>query len=165
MPTRQRASRQPGSHASTRAESLELIRTLVDGLSTSARALERRTGITNAQLFLLQQLEDGDGLSLNELAERGRTQQSTASIVVSRLVRARLIHKARSSADGRRTVLTLTPAAKRLLRNAPAPPTARLVAALATLPPDDVLALTKGLSGLVHALGLGGTNPPMLFER
>ena len=41
-----------------RAQALERVRTLVAALSHSARAVERRTGVTNAQLFLLQQLAE-----------------------------------------------------------------------------------------------------------
>lgn len=158
------ASRHHGMSSAARIESLALIRVLIDGLSRSARALEQRTGITNAQLFLLQQLAGSTGLSVNELAERARTQQSTVSVVVSRLVRAKLVRKARSSADGRRAVLTLTPSARRLLRRAPAPPTATLLAALEQLPVADAKALARGMGALVSALGLAQLAPRLLFE-
>jgi DNA-binding MarR family transcriptional regulator len=163
MPPRARArhSRIPPA---ARTEAFQSIRALIDGLSRSARALERTTGITNAQLFLLQQLAESDGLSVNELAERVRTNQSTVSVVVSRLARAKLVRKARSKSDGRRIVLTLTPSAKRLLQEAPAPPTARLLVALRRLSVDDVQALARGLRVLVRALGLAPRTARLLFE-
>lgn len=163
MPSRAPAPRAPRKSAA-RTESLELIRVLIDGLSRSARALEGRTGITNAQLFLLQQLAESDGLSVNELAERTRTQQSTVSVVVSRLARAKLVRKARSSTDARRTVLTLTPSAIRLLKHAPDPPAATLLASLERLSLRDAQALAKGLRALVGALGLSQRAGRLLFE-
>lgn len=148
-----------------RTTSLVLIRVLFDGLGRSARGIEQRTGITNAQLFLLQQLAETGGLSVGELADRARTKQSTVSIVVSRLVSAKLVRKIRSTTDGRRAVLTLTPAAKLLLRDAPAPPTAQLLRGLQRMRPDDVRALARGLGALVRTLELGGSEPDMLFEK
>ena len=163
MPTRIPASRST-TRSAAQAESLELIRVLVDGLSRSARSLERRTGITNAQLFLLQQLAESDGLSVNDLAERAGTQQSTVSLVVSRLVSAKLVRKRRSSTDGRRTVLTLTPAAVRLLRHAPVPPASALISALEKLSRRDEQALADSLRALVSALGLPRRAGRLLFE-
>lgn len=146
------------------SESLELIRVLIDGLSRSARTLERQTGITNAQLFLLQQLAERDGLSVNELAERAGTHQSTVSLVVSRLVRAKLVRKTRSSTDARRTVLTLTSAAVRLLRNAPVPPATTLLRAVQQLSNGQAQSLATSLRALVDALGLPDRAAPLLFE-
>src|SRR5579864_7719256 len=99
MPASPRTS--PKRSASVRAQALEHVRTLVGALSHSARAVERRTGVTNAQLFILQQLAEAESLSVNDLAARARTQQSTVSIVVARLVGAGFAAKRRSAADGR----------------------------------------------------------------
>src|ERR1039457_6003792 len=94
------------SSATVRAQALERLRTLISALSHSARAVERRTGITNAQLFLLQQLAEADFLSVNALAARARTQQSTVSIVIARLVRAGLAAKRRSADDRRIAIVS-----------------------------------------------------------
>src|ERR1700674_3612218 len=67
--------RRPGDPA--RQTALTAIRVLVGGLRQSARGIERRTGATNAQIFLLQQLAAEPRLSVNDLAERARTNQST----------------------------------------------------------------------------------------
>ncbi|MEP6622722.1 MAG: MarR family winged helix-turn-helix transcriptional regulator [bacterium] len=152
------------TRSAAQSESLELIRVLIDGLSRSARTLERRTGITNAQLFLLQQLAESDGLSVNDLAERAGTQQSTVSVVVSRLVRAKLVRKTRSNTDARRTVLTLTTAAVRMLRNAPVPPATALLGALQQLSSSQAQSLADSLRALVGALGLSQQPGPLLFE-
>jgi DNA-binding MarR family transcriptional regulator len=141
-----------------------MLRALVAALSQSARTVERRTGITNAQLFLLQQLQVAGTLSVNDLAELARTQQSTVSIVVGRLERDGLVGKVRSSIDARRAVVSLTPSGRRLLRNAPAPPTALLLRAVGELRHADACALALGLRALTRRLRLSAQPPSLLFE-
>lgn len=150
--------------ARDRAEALRVIRHLVTSLQASARAVERRTGITNAQLFLLRALREHDGLSIGELAEAARTQQSTASIVVQRLVRNGLLRRQRSPDDGRRVLLSLTARAREKLRTAPVPPTARLLEALHSLSAEELRALTRGLAALERHFGVAKQEPGMLFE-
>ncbi|HWB54702.1 MAG TPA: helix-turn-helix domain-containing protein, partial [Tepidisphaeraceae bacterium] len=71
---------------------LDEIRRLVRFLRVSARAAEKYLGISGAQLFILQTLDQSDGpLSVNELAERTRTHQSSVSVVVQKLVNQKLV--------------------------------------------------------------------------
>jgi DNA-binding MarR family transcriptional regulator len=158
------AARPRGRTTEEVARALREIRRLVAALQRSARAVERRTGITNAQLFLLGALKAHEPLSLGELAAIARTQQSTASIVVQRLVRNRLVHRQRSAVDARRLVLSLTPQGRRAVRDAPTPPTTRLLEALQVLPPADRRALIRGLAALGARMGAGVEEPEMLFE-
>jgi len=158
MPTRNRPR-------SGRANALGQLRALISGLSTSARAVERRTGVTNAQLFLLQQLATDGPHSLGELAARAQTTPSTVSIVVARLGRAGLVTKIRAAEDRRRAVVTLTAAGRRLIRRAPEAPTARLLAALERLTSGEARTLERGLAPLLHHLALSADNPPLLFEH
>jgi DNA-binding MarR family transcriptional regulator len=155
------------SIAATRArrEALTLLRLLVDSLHRSARSVERRTGITNAQLFLLQQLGDDGPLPVKSLASRARTDQSTASTVVRRLERAGLAAKRRSKADGRSILVSLTAAGRGLLRDAPSPPTAAMLRALERIPAADARALARGLRSLARSLTLAPREPAMLFEE
>jgi DNA-binding MarR family transcriptional regulator len=147
-----------------RGVALRAIRSLVASLSRSARSIEWRTGFTNAQLFLLRQLAATDALSVNELAERARTNQSTVSSVVGRIVRAGLVQRASVPDDGRRVALSLTPRGRRLLRRAPTPPTEALFDALESLTDHEARALGTGLAALLAALGLKPEPAPMLFE-
>lgn len=63
---------------------LDGIRSLVNRLRESSREAERRIGLTAAQLFVLQLLRASDDLSVNDLAARTYTHQSSVSVVVSR---------------------------------------------------------------------------------
>jgi DNA-binding MarR family transcriptional regulator len=114
---------------------LDSVRRLVQTLRTSGRAAEERVGVTGAQLYILRQLAAADRpLSVNELAERTLTHQSSVSVVVQRLGNRGLVRRVRSAQDARRMELSLSPAAHGLLRKAPEAAQERLIAALALMP-------------------------------
>src|SRR3954465_5527311 len=119
---------------STRAV-LDAVRTIVRALRESSRQAERAGGMSGAQLFVLQRLAGAAPLSLNELAQRTHTHQSSVSVVVTKLARRGLVARARAAADGRRLEITLTPAGRAVLGRAPAAAQERLIAALALLGP------------------------------
>jgi DNA-binding MarR family transcriptional regulator len=146
------------------AVTLERLRVLIGALTRSARSVERRTGVTNAQLFILQQLANAPGLSINDLAARAHTRQNAVSTVVARLARDGLVKRSRSADDGRRVTLALTAAGRALVRRAPAPPTARVIAALDTLPEREIRLLARSLDALIRAMALQDEKPGMLFE-
>ena len=116
---------------------LQSIRALVAALHESARAVEHSTGVTNAQLFILRELATTDGLSINDLASRALTGQNAISTIVTRLGGRGLVRRQRATDDGRRVLVSLTPAGRRLVERAPEPPTARLMAALVSMTPED----------------------------
>ena len=66
--------------------SMNAIRSIVRALRVSSRMIESKMGMSGAQLFVLQQLAEKPAHSLNELAERTATHQSSVSVVVRRLV-------------------------------------------------------------------------------
>jgi DNA-binding MarR family transcriptional regulator len=148
----------------TKAEVLTRIRALVGALQRSARTIEQRTGVTNAQLFVLRQLADTESLSINELAALALTQQSTVSTLVARLERRGLVRRGRAPDDGRRVAVSLTAAGRKLLRHAPKPPTGRLIDALARLGERELAALAIGLVALNDAMQLPSRGAAMLFE-
>jgi DNA-binding MarR family transcriptional regulator len=143
---------------------LQGIRSLIATLTQSARAVEQRTGITNAQLFLLRELAADDALTINELAARALTGQNTVSAVVTRLEERGLVSRGRSASDGRVVTVTLTAAGRRLLQRAPEPPTGRLLRILSSLPPSDLRTVVRALTILNDGLGVAGVESEMLFE-
>ncbi len=145
-------------------DALRGIRRLVATLQASARTIEQRTGITNAQLFMLRALEGQRTMSLGDLADLAGAQQSTASIIVQRLVTAGLVRRIRSAEDARRVDLSLTPKGRRKVRDAPVPTTARLLEALRAMSAAELRALVASLEVLHGRLGADGDDPGMLFE-
>ena len=158
----------PGRTRRTRAAhvgaALDALRRIVQGLRLSAAQAERQTGLTGAQLFVLQQLAEAPGQSLNELARRTRTHQSSASTVVTRLVGRGLVSRRRADGDGRRLVLELTMEGQKLLGGAPETAQNRLIAALDRLPRPALRVLVANLDSVAASLGLGPGPAPLFFE-
>ena len=144
---------------------LDSIRRIVRALRESSRKTERSVGLGAAQLFVLQRLSGAPPLSLNELADRTLTHQSSVSVVVSRLVRGGLVARRRAAADGRRVAITLTPAGREVLSRAPAAAQDRLIGALGLLGVAARKDLARHLGRLVEAMALPLHHPPMFFER
>lgn len=145
---------------------LEAVRRLVRALRLSANRARDTVGVSSAELFILRALhEDGPAGSLNELAGRTYTDQSSASPVVERLRRRRLIRRQRSTVDARRVTIELTDAGRALLQRAPLPPQAGVITALQRMPPSERESLARGLSRLVAEMGLTHEQGAMLFEE
>jgi DNA-binding MarR family transcriptional regulator len=146
-------ARTTGRSSSPRtARAVSCVRRLVNALGESARAVERHTGTTNAQLFLLRQIEREKELTINELAARALTQQSTVSLLVRKLSQAGYVHRERSPTDRRRVCVTLTARGRALARRAPDPPLAHMLSALERMPPAQVEALIRGVGALLKEM-------------
>jgi DNA-binding MarR family transcriptional regulator len=160
--TPRRASRR--DRAAQVQAALDALRNIVQGVRVYSAQAERRTGLSGAQLFILQKLAEGPAQSLNELATRTRTHQSSVSAVVTRLVSRRLVSRRRSSADGRRLLLELTPAGRAVLADAPQTAQSRLIEALEKMPERRREELVEGLTAVVAALGTATEPAPLFLE-
>jgi DNA-binding MarR family transcriptional regulator len=143
---------------------LDSIRRLVQGLRVAARGAESELGLSGAQLFVLQKLGEEPRMSVNDLAERTFTHQSSVSVVVQRLVDKGLVRRDASEADRRRVELSLTPAGRKLLSRSPLASQERMIGAVTAMPPAARRQLAQRLAELVAAMGLDGEPVAMLFE-
>jgi DNA-binding MarR family transcriptional regulator len=143
---------------------MDALRRIVRSLRLTARDAERSAGISGAQLFVLQSLAEEHASSLNDLADRTLTDQSSVSVVVRRLTDRKLVARKSSPEDARRIELSLTSAGRRLLMRSPEPTQTRLVAALRRLEAHELTGLTDGLSALVREMGIDADAARMLFD-
>jgi len=143
---------------------MNAIRSIVRALRLNTRSIEAKLGISLAQLFVLQQLADKPADSLNELAERTATHQSSVSVVVRRLVERGLVTRIAASTDRRRVQITLTPAGEELLRDAPSTVQNDLMQGMSRMSPDQRSRLAELLESWVLAAGIDLAIPPMIFE-
>jgi DNA-binding MarR family transcriptional regulator len=143
----------PGAAADgAAAHVLDGLRRVLRVLRVSSRQAEQLLGVSGAQLFVLQQLERAPAYSLNELADRTRTDQSSVSVVVSRLVDRGLVSRVSAEEDARRVTLRLTAAGRALVRRAPRAGQERLTGALAEMPRQELATLARVLATLCRAL-------------
>lgn len=141
------------------------FRRIVQVLRSTHRAATK-ANLTGAQLFVLNTLGRAKGpMSITEVAEQTRTDPSTVSVVVDRLVRKGLVKRTRSDDDARRNELTLTPKGVRTERTVP--PTIgqqALARALDKLDHKEAEFLGDILHRLCVEMGCAETEPMMMFE-
>lgn len=143
---------------------LNSIRQLVRALRLFDREAHAKHGITAAQMFVLHALIEEDGISLNTLAERTATDQSSASVVVQRLVEGGYVTRTAKEEDRRHIVLRLTPKGRAITRRSPPPAQQRIIAAVEAMPARERKAFAAMLEEFVAGVGVKGKKAPMLFE-
>jgi DNA-binding MarR family transcriptional regulator len=144
---------------------LDSIRRLVRMLRVSDRQAQSELGVSGAQLFVLAELGKTPSLSLNELASRTLTDQSSVSVVVTRLVEAGLITRDRDGRDARRLVLNLTRSGRALLQKAPPVAQERLLTVFDGLPDAERKRFADTFEEIVANAGGDDGPAPMLFEE
>jgi MarR family transcriptional regulator, lower aerobic nicotinate degradation pathway regulator len=146
-------------------QALDAIRRIISVLRRSSRLSESEVGIGAAQLFVLQQLATAPARSINQLAERTYTHQSSVSVVVRRLVKQGLVERRPAPDDRRRRELRLTRAGRRLVARAPVPAQIRLINGLRALSVSQLRTFVRLLDQVVHRMGAAGEPPAMLFAE
>jgi len=147
---------------------LNSVRRLIRSYRLFSREVEKEYGITGAQLFVLQALDQGapgQVLTINELADRSFTHQSTVSEVVARLKTKKLVVQRKSEEDLRKTFLSLSSTGKSLLKRAPRSPGAKLVEGLLELSPKERSQLASLLSRVLHTGGLDREPAELFFQE
>ena len=143
---------------------LDGFRVLVASLASASRMSELKLGVTGAQHFLMQQLMEGGEMSVNQLAERTHTHQSTVSTVVSKLVAKGLVNRVRSDADARVQLLSLTAQGRQKLRKGSNTIQDRLIRSIEKLPSSEQRALSTLLERVIEAAGLVTSKPSLFLE-
>jgi DNA-binding MarR family transcriptional regulator len=143
---------------------LDSIRRLVRMLRVSDRQAQVELGVSGAQLFVLCELGRTPSLSLNDLAARTLTDQSSVSVVVTRLVDAGLITRDRDLRDARRLVLNLTRSGRALLQKAPPVAQERLLKVFERLAGEERKQFADTFEKIVEQIGGDEGPAPMLFE-
>lgn len=146
------------------SRAMNAIRGVVRALRINTRMIEQRMGISLAQLFVLQELAGKPAESLNELAERTATHQSSVSVVVRRLVDAGLATRTSAAEDRRRVLIALTDAGRARLADAPPTVQVRLMETFEKMTPEQQRATADLLEAWFGAAGVDLAAPPMMFE-
>ncbi len=158
------ADRAPSQTDDDARRVLDAIRYIIRALRDFSTLSERKVGLSGAQIFALQTIVRHGPLSVNELAARTLTHQSSVSVVASKLAERGLCEKRTSSEDARRIEIVATRAGKALLEKAPEPIQDRLIDAIREMPATDQRDLGRLLADLVGRMAADGGEPPMFFE-
>jgi DNA-binding MarR family transcriptional regulator len=136
------------------SDALRAIRRFVRALHKADATTERLTGLSSAQLVVLQLLAESEADSVNDLAERTMTDQSSVSTVVTRLEAKRLVVRTPSRQDARRSTVRITESGRALLKtSAQTTLQERLVEVMRSRSPKDLRILACELNEIIVAMG------------
>jgi DNA-binding MarR family transcriptional regulator len=144
---------------------LDSIRRLVRLLRLTDRAAQNELGLSGAQLFVLHELGKTPAMSLSDLAEKTRTDQSSVSVVVSRLVERGYVTRERDSRDARRLVLSLTPTGRELADKSPPVAQEKIIEVLERMSLSERRRFADTFSRIIEELGEARGAAPMMFEE
>jgi len=106
----------------------------------------KKTGLSGAQLWIMQQIYSNEGISNAELAKNLTIHASTCSILVNKLIKKHLIEKTRSQSDERKIILKMTSKGKELMTHAPKSPEGAIPKTLKKLEVEELEELNKVLT-------------------
>lgn len=143
---------------------LNSFRRIVKSLRLADRAGLKEHGLGASQLYVLHELKRESPLSINELARRTATDQSTVSVVVAKLIEKGFVARERSEQDARRLDLSVTAKGSRLLERLPPPIQWSIIEGVQSLPRARARALAESLEQICRVLGIAEEYPPMLMD-
>ena len=142
---------------------LNRVRQLVRALRAFDKEAQSRFGVGAAQMFILHVLAEETELSLNELADRTATDQSSASLAVGRLVEDEYVRRVVSTEDRRQVKLSLTAKGRTLARRSPPAAQQRILTGVKRMRATERAQLLKLLEKLMSGIGTDGDGTSMLF--
>ena len=160
MATRTTAKTSAGAHASAQAMNepaarvLRRFRLVFNTVKSHFRAVEKKAGVSGAQVWALSVVAGEPGIGVGALARAMDVHQSTASNLLKPLLEGGLVAAERSGSDRRAVHLRITPQGLRVLKKAPGPFSGVLPDALAHLDAATLARLDRDLGKLVEVLGV-----------
>lgn len=136
------------------SEVMDCIRQIFKALRLSSSQFEKELGLSAAQIFVLKKLKEEPGLSINDLADRTTTHQSSVSVVVKKLEEQGLVLRATSQEDSRRVVVSLSIAGEQKLNEIPRTVQEQMTDSLLKMPPEKIQAFSNLMKELVQSAGI-----------
>jgi len=114
------------------------------------KELAKRADLTGPQLTVVKLLEQFGDLSLSELSDRIRAQNSTVTGIIDRMERENLVTRERSKEDRRVVYIKLTAKGRELAREIPIEPMEIFKGALESLSAQEMRDLMRIMSKLAR---------------
>ena len=97
------------------------LRKVIRATDLHSKYLAKNTGLTTAQLLILQSIQNMGEVSIGEISKKISLSQATVTSILDRLVDKGLVYRERSTKDKRKVHAYLTEDAVALIKDAPAP--------------------------------------------
>jgi DNA-binding MarR family transcriptional regulator len=133
---------------------LRSFRVIYGSVREHFREVKQSCGVSGSQVWILHEIGRTEGIGISDLAARLSVHQSTCSLLVNKLVRAKHVVKKKSKTDQRRVGLALTKSGRRVLRRAPGPPEGVLPEAVSALSALKLRNLYRGLRAVIDELDI-----------
>lgn len=143
---------------------LNRVRQLVRALRSFDKQAQSQYGLGAAQMFILHVLQHDEELSMNDLADRTATDQSSASLAAGKLVTEGYVRRSVSEEDRRQVRLSLTPKGRALVKRSPPAAQQRIMESVRAMPPADRAQLMALLDRLMTGMAPDDGRKRMLFQ-
>lgn len=143
---------------------LNRVRQLVRALRAFDRQAQSQYGLGAAQMFILHVLQHDEELSMNELADRTATDQSSVSLAVGKLVSEGYVRRDVREEDRRQVRLALTPKGRALVKRSPPAAQERMMESVRAMPRGERAQLMALLDKLMAGMIPDDGRVPMLFQ-
>ena len=97
------------------------LRKVIRATDLHSKYLAKNTGLTTAQLLILQSIQNMGEVSIGEISKKISLSQATVTSILDRLADKGLVYRERSTKDKRKVHAYLTEDALALIKDAPAP--------------------------------------------
>ncbi|ASD64171.1 transcriptional regulator [Bdellovibrio bacteriovorus] len=142
---------------------MDYIRHIFKALRVSSSQFEKDLGLSAAQIFVMKKLKEEPGLSINDLALRTTTHQSSVSVVVKKLEEQGLVSRMISKEDSRKVVVSLTPSGLEKLSEIPRTVQEHMIDTLQNMPPEKTASLAELMREFVIEAGIVESVPAPMF--
>jgi DNA-binding MarR family transcriptional regulator len=147
------SARDPRPSEASHSSVLQRFRVVARATQRHSQWVERKSSVSGAQLWAMQELADQPGQRIGELAERLAIHQSTASNMLDRIERRGLVRRDRTGSDQRVVRVFLTPQGEEVLARSPGPARGLLPEALRRMSPEAIANLQVALDELLEHMG------------
>jgi DNA-binding MarR family transcriptional regulator len=133
-------------------ETLVQFKLIFKALQRQLSTVEKSFGISGSQIAILHEIAKNPNIGSSELSKRLHIHQSTCSLLITKLIKKKLITKIQSKDDHRMVMLKLNEAALKLLKKVPKPTEGLLTDALKSLTSAQLNELKKDLKIIVKQI-------------
>ncbi len=141
---------------------LKDFRIIFRSVQAHSRWVEKESGLSAAQLWMMWELFNEPGLTVSGLAKVLSIHQSTCSNMLDKIQKKELVYRQRCTDDQRIVRLYLTEKGTSVLATAPRPAQGALTDVLLRLPDEVLVELESGLNKFIDALKIVDEKAGML---
>lgn len=145
-------------------EVLISLRRIIRAMDLHSKHLVKTTGLTTAQLLLMQTVRDKKEMTIGELASDIHLSQATVTTILDRLEARKLLIREGSKEDKRKVHIRLTDEGRDIISNAPVPLQAHFIEQFSRLEPWEQSLMLSSLQRIAQMMDAGDIDASPILE-